>query len=294
MSRDALAGTWRFAGGMLSITFLALILTQMDKLLLVRLLPLETFGYYALAAALAAVISMMVNPVAQSVYPRMVELLTQQDDSGLVAIYHQSAQLITVLTVPVAFLLSFFAQGVIFVWSGDNHLAGNASPILSVIVFGNFLNGLMLIPYHLQIADGWTLLTIQINTVAAVLFIPAIFLIFPRFGPVGVAWIWVVLNLCYVVIGIQLMHRRLIPSEKWRWYFADVLLPSIACLGVVLSATLIQPQGYNNRFLWMAFLFIVACVSFLFSLFLSSSLRTQIYFLLEPKLKFLLKKYGLQ
>src|SRR5512145_1506643 len=48
-SREALAGIWRFAGGMIGITFLAVLLTQVDKVLLSRLISLESFGYYALA-----------------------------------------------------------------------------------------------------------------------------------------------------------------------------------------------------------------------------------------------------
>ena len=42
-SREALAGVWKFASGMLWITFLALLLTQVDKVILSRMLTLESF-----------------------------------------------------------------------------------------------------------------------------------------------------------------------------------------------------------------------------------------------------------
>jgi len=277
ISRKALSDVWRFAGGMMGITLLALLLTQVDKILLTRLLPLETFGYYALAAALAGVITMIIGPVTQSVYPRMVELLTVKEQDGFIALYHQSAQLITVLTAPAVMLLSFFAKGIVFMWSGDMALAENAAPILSVLVAGTFLNGLMHIPYLMQIAHGWTRLTIQVNTVAVLILVPAIFWLVPIYGPVGAAWIWVALNTGYVIIAIQLMHRRLIPSEKWRWYFADVLLPFGACLSVMLVASLIQPKGYENRVLWFGFLLVTGGVALPFSAFFASHLRTKIW-----------------
>lgn len=256
ISKKAMAGIWQFAGGMMGITLLALLLTQVDKILLTRLLPLETFGYYALAAAVAGVLSMIIGPVTQSIYPRMVELLTRKDETGLVGIYHESAQLISVLTAPAVMLLSFFAEGVIFMWSGDVRLAGNAAPILSVMVIGTFLNGLMHIPYLLQIAHGWTRLTIQVNTVAVLVLIPAIFWAVPRYGAVGAAWVWVTLNFGYVMIEIQLMHRRLIPAEKWRWYIADLLLPIAACLGVMLLAYMMKPDALESRIHWFGFLLI--------------------------------------
>ncbi len=51
----AVVGVWKFAGGMLGITVLVLLLTQVDKILLSRLLLLEDFGYYTLAAPIAEV-----------------------------------------------------------------------------------------------------------------------------------------------------------------------------------------------------------------------------------------------
>src|SRR5690606_13134142 len=43
-SKASLQGTWRFAAGMLGISLLSLLLTQVDKVLLSRLLRLEDFG----------------------------------------------------------------------------------------------------------------------------------------------------------------------------------------------------------------------------------------------------------
>jgi len=275
-SRRALEEVWRFAGGMMGITFLALLLTQVDKLLLTRLLPLETFGYYALAAAIAGVIFMLVGPITQSVYPRMVELITMNDRERLITIYHQSAQIVTALTAPVVLLLVFFAKGIVFMWSGDVLLAENAAPILSVLVVGTFLNGLMHIPYLLQIAHGWTRLTLQVNTAAVMILVPAIFWLVPFYGAVGAAWIWGVLNFGYVIVAVQLMHRRLIPSEKWRWYFADVLAPIGACLGVMLSARVAQPDEYENRALWLGFLIVAGGMGLVFSSLSAGLLRERL------------------
>ena len=52
-SVQALRSVWRFAAGSTTITILALLLTQVDKILLSHLLTLKAFGYYALAAAVA-------------------------------------------------------------------------------------------------------------------------------------------------------------------------------------------------------------------------------------------------
>jgi hypothetical protein len=47
---------------------------------------------------------------------------------------------------------------------------------------------------------------------------------------VGGALTWVILNIGYVIFEIPLMHRRLIKSDMWRWYFIDVGLPAVCCI----------------------------------------------------------------
>jgi O-antigen/teichoic acid export membrane protein len=253
---DSLVGIWKFARGMMGIAFLALMLTQIDKVLLSRLLPLESFAYYALAATISAVLYFIVRPVSQAIYPRMVQLSTPDDEANLIAVYHGSAQLVTVLTAPAAFLIGFFAEGVVFAWSGDADLARNTAPILFPLVLGTYLNGLMWMPYHCQLARGWTGLTLGVNFVAVLILVPSIFLLVPQYGAVGAAWIWVGLNAGYVLIGIQLMHLRLIVREKWRWYFGDVILPAGAALGIILLGKAAQPEDYHSRLHWMLFLVI--------------------------------------
>ena len=48
--KQLLKGVWKFAAGMSGISILAVILSQMDKIILSKMLSLEMFGYYMLAS----------------------------------------------------------------------------------------------------------------------------------------------------------------------------------------------------------------------------------------------------
>ncbi len=270
---SALSEVWRFASGMLGITLLATLLTQTDKLLLSRLLTLTDFGYYSLAATLASSLSLIITPVTQAIYPRMVELASLNDEAQLATLYHRGSQLVTVLIAPAVSLLSFYGQGVIFVWSGDATLAAHTGPILSVIVIGTFLNGLMWMPYQCQLAHGWTSLALRSNLVAVCVLVPAILFVAPRYGAVGTAWIWVLLNAGYVAINVQIMHRRLLKAEKWRWYGADVLLPTLGAVGIAMASRLIAPTPLSDRLHWAGFVVVVGVLALLGSLLTSDRLR---------------------
>jgi O-antigen/teichoic acid export membrane protein len=276
-SQDALKGIWKFASGMMGITFLALLLTQVDKVLLSKLLRLEDFGYYTLAATISGTIYMITSPITLAIYPRMVELATGEHKDKLVAIYHQGAQLVTVLIAPAMLLLSIYSEGVLFVWSGDVSLAQKTAPLLAALVLGTFLNGLMWMPYQCQLAYGWTSFAVKVNAIAVMVLIPAILWVVPIYGAIGAAWIWVVLNAGYALIGIQLMHRRLLPEEKWNWYWSDVFLPVSGALVVVLLARLFMPAAYNNRLDWLIFLLITGLLAMAGAAFMAAGIRSRIF-----------------
>lgn len=253
-SRQALIEVRHFAGGMLLTTLLALLLTQVDKLLLSRLLSLADFGYYTLAATVAGAVYLMVTPISQSFYPRLTELVTRHDETGLIRTYHQGARLVTLIAAPGALMLVAFGEELLLLWTGDAGLASRAAPLLSLLAGGTLLNGFMHMPYMLQLAHGWTGFAVRINVVAVVLLVPAILWTVPRYGAMGAAWAWVLLNAGYVSIGVFLMHRRLLPSEKWRWYRQDVAIPLLPIIAYVLLARLWMPLGLERleAVLWLA------------------------------------------
>ncbi len=224
-SLDALRGVWSFAGGMIGITFLSLLLTQVDKIFLSKLLSLTEYGYYTLASVVAGALYMVIAPITQAFYPRLCELHARNDQGALIDTYHKGAQLVSVSAGSVAIVVILFAETFLRLWTQDTDLAQHTATVLSLLMLGNLLNGLMWIPYHTQLAQGWTSLAVRINIVALAVIFPSILWATPRFGAEGAAWAWVSLNAGYVLIGIHFMYRRILVNEKWRWYVKDVFMP---------------------------------------------------------------------
>jgi len=236
-SLAALRDVGGFAGGMVGITFLALLLTQVDKILLTKLLSLGDYGYYTLAAVVAGALSMVVGPICQAWFPRLNELHARNDQAGLIKNYHQGAQMVTVVMGSAAVVMIVFAETILHLWTQDAELARRAATLVSLLALGNLLNGLMWIPYQTQLAHGWTGLAVRINIVSVMIIVPAILWVTPRFGAEGAALVWVSLNAGYVMIGIHFMYRKILTGEKWRWYAQDILLP---ILGATTAALLVR------------------------------------------------------
>jgi O-antigen/teichoic acid export membrane protein len=259
-SWNSVRSIWRFAGGVMTITLSALLLTQIDKVLLSRLLPFREFAVYAAAGVLSSALYMLSTPIGIAFFPPFTQYVAVRDLGALRHAYHQAAQASTVVMGSAAIVLVIFADTVLNAWTGNPTLTAGAAPILRVLAFGTLLNGFMGIPYQLQLAYGWTRLTMKMNFVALVILVPALFYVVPRYGGKGAAWIWVVLNAGYLLFGIYFMHLQLLSSEKWRWYGRDVISPALAAAATALACRYFVPRQDTRILELLVLLFTSVCV----------------------------------
>jgi O-antigen/teichoic acid export membrane protein len=226
-----LADLWRFAAGLTGISITSVIQTQFDKIILAKVLPLDAFGYYNLASRVAGGI-FLPGPICAAFFPRFSQLLLINDQRELARLYHRSCQLMSVLVLPLAIVLALFSYEFLLLWTRDRSIAENSHLILSLLTAGTALNALASLPYTLQLAFGWTQLSLTVNTAASLLQAPLIYLMSVKYGGVGAAIVWVIFNALYIFVGLYLMHRRLLRGELLRWYHLDVGRPLLAAAAV--------------------------------------------------------------
>lgn len=222
-----LAKVWRFAAGVSGISLTVVALTQVDKVILARLLSLEHYGQYVLAGGVASALAGLSSPVFSAVYPRLTHLVTTNSPGELAATYHRSCQLVALVVIPVGLTVATFSRHVLWVWTKNPALSGDTASVLSILMLGGTLNALCVTPYALQLAHGWTRLAFLANLVGIGVLVPLLFVLAPRYGAPGAALCWLLLNTGYVMLSVQFMHTRLLRSEKWRWYRSDVAPPLV-------------------------------------------------------------------
>ena len=281
-SLQVLRGVWRFAGAMLGITFLATLLTQVDKILLSKLLSLSEYGYYTLAVAVSGALFNLTTPITQALYPRLCELHARDDQGAMVTLYHQGAQIVSVVAGSAAIVVILFAETFLHLWTQNPDLAQRVAPLLSLLMLGNLLNGLTQIPYQTQLAHGWTSLAVRINIVAVSLIVPAILWVTPRFGAEGAAWVWVTLNALRSMVGVQFMYRRILLGEKWRWYLRDVLAPLAAGVMAAIGVKFLRPdaESWAIDFMVLAAAF---CLTFVATVLAANHIRSLLFTLLTRR-----------
>ena len=234
-----------FSLGITGITLLSLVLTQLDKLLLTRMLSLKEFGYYSIASSIAGLLTTAGSAVQTAAFPALTETVEKGDPESESAIYHGSSRMLAVLVMPAAITLALFAPQLLAVYLHDGEVAASTQLLLSLLALGNMFIALEFMPLSLQLAHGWTSLSIWKNVVAVAIYVPLLLFLVPRYGAAGAALSWLALTSGYLFLEVPVMHRRLMKDAKWHWYFSDLGKPMAIALGVIGLAWVILPAGLS-------------------------------------------------
>lgn len=219
---------WRFATGMLGISILSTLITQLDKVILSKLLSLEEFGYYTIATAVASSLYMAVAPTFNAFYPKFSKLYQEFNTISIEEGFHQGNQILAVILFPLMWLFVFYSPDILLAWTGKPDLASIVAFLVVPLVIGNTINGMMNIPYALQLGAGWTRIPLLTNLVGLAFLIPALLHVSTKYGAIGAAYVWLLFNIIYMIITIVVMHRLVSKIVTYRWLVSDIGQPLAA------------------------------------------------------------------
>lgn len=226
---------WGYSARVGGLSFFAIILKQLDKVLISRLLSIEHLGYYNAASLASNGLSKVVQPVQAASFPRLTYLHARNEHKALAALFHRSCQTTAFLVCPCACVLLFFAKDILLLWTQNPLLALEAAPTLTVLAAAMLMNCQMNVPFALQLAAGMTWLPLLANAIGALVLGPSLYWLISTFGLKGAAYAWFLFNFVNIVVVPPLTFRRLLPGEYWQWLFQDVLpfiAASLACFGM--------------------------------------------------------------
>jgi len=262
---------WRFAAGMTGISLITFFLTQIDKIVVSKMVLLEFVGYYNLAFLVSTVLQQIISPFQIVVFPRFASLITQKKHVELLALYHKSCRWIAIIVFPVGLTLIFFANEILFFWTKNPTLVTHTAPILRVFTIGAICNCMMWMPYFYLLAKGNTRYTFYQNVIASIVLVPLLFWWTYKYSAIGASFVWLSVNAGYVLISLPIFYKRFLRGELGKWLKKDVALPLTAASILVLVAKYIQMQvipGLN-----IIYFIILMLLTFLIYAFIIPELR---------------------
>ncbi|MBK8536263.1 MAG: polysaccharide biosynthesis protein [Candidatus Competibacteraceae bacterium] len=237
----ALRIMWPTASAMAFMAGMWVFLTQIDKLILSRILSLEAFGYFSLAIAVAGGVLILTPPLNQVLQPRMIILAVQGRSDELQTLYHTATQSAAVALLVLGGGFALFAEPLLWVWTGNRMAATEVAPILFWYGLTNALIGLLVLPFMLQFAHGYLRLHVLGNLLLALTLLPCLIFASLQLGAIGAGRVLFIANLLFLLFWVPIVHRRLMPEVIWQWPLQDIFPIALTCFLVLWSASLILP-----------------------------------------------------
>lgn len=222
------------------------VVTQTDKLVISKLLPLAEYGDFTLAVLVASGVMMISGPVSGSIMPHMAKLQVEGDHAGLIRVYRKSTQLVAVIAGAASITVAFCAEPLLWAWTGDTNLAHKAAPIMILYAIGNGILAVSAFPYYLQYAKGDLRLHLIGNALFVVMMIPAIIFAVRQYSGVGAGYVWMAMNAIYFVAWVPLVHSRFYSGLNVFWFGRDVLIIVVVAALVGYGLSAIMPH-VNSR-----------------------------------------------
>jgi O-antigen/teichoic acid export membrane protein len=234
---------------------IGILVLHADKLIVNRFVDLRDFGYYTFSWVLVYGMLGFCCILTAFFGPRFSYLLALKDEETLCDSYHQACQWMSVLIIPATLFFLFFSRPILNYWCRDPSLAANTSVLSSKLIAGACLFALCYLPQAFQVAHSWISLTIKMQAFLVIAWMGMLMGFVKAYGIQGAGVAWLILQASYLVIYIELMHRRLLVEEKKKWWMDSVIKPTLGPLITGLICLVIflpYIHGYGGLILLLA------------------------------------------
>ena len=202
---EVLRPVWSAAIKMAGAVLLGALTTQLDKIILSRMVPIDQFGYYAIASTVAMGVLNMIYPLVQAISPRLM-----QSHTDLKTLRYLNIKLTKMIAIVVsfgAFCFLVFGEWFLKIWLKDPQTVAMVYPLLSILLIGSALNAFYHVGYFNWLATGNTNRILLVNELSIVLTLLSTPPLIAWKGMVGATFGFVAMNIIGLLISLEWIKR---------------------------------------------------------------------------------------
>ena len=182
----------RPSAGIMWTSGIGVIITQIDRVLLSKLVALSQLAVYNAGIAGGRLISMLYMPFLTAAFPETCQIASRGDKSELTRHITRNATVVSALTAAFAFPVCFFAPDILLTWTRQVVISEEGWRIMVVYILGSLALSNASVFYMLQMALGSVHYSALFNTVALLWYPPMIRALIEQRAGEGAAWAWLI------------------------------------------------------------------------------------------------------
>lgn len=217
-----------FAIGMVSISLVSVINTQLDKILVSALASMRELAAYSLSASLGTAILIAANPIMAAVQPRLTAHFTRGEFVEAYSLFLKASRVVALLVFPLAAVVSIESERLLIAWLGNVELAVLANSTTPYLVIANLLIALATLTYAVALSNGFTHFS-QIVGITSLLFsIPGYLIALQLSGPVAVSAVYLAIQVVSTLVFSWLVMKQFFGGGFLRHHAVNIAIPAIA------------------------------------------------------------------
>ena len=233
-----------FASRMMSISIIATIHTQADKVIISKLLPISTVGYYGVAYSNVSKGTLLTGAISQAAFPSFSALFNAGDRDALMTQYRKLQDLLCCGIVPILAAIPF-ALLPLFSYILNEETARVLLLPTTLICVGFYMNGTLNIPYVFTLAVGRPGIVARMNFYALFVVLPVTALSIYFFGLTGAGLSWVFYHIFAYLYGVPRICSECLKIPVWNWYLH--ILKIFVLIGVTYGVAWFIPGTIGNH-----------------------------------------------
>jgi O-antigen/teichoic acid export membrane protein len=246
--KEILKAIWPFASGLLTISVVAALSTQVDKIVIAKLLEIEILGYYTLAISFAGGLTALVSPVSNVLLPRMTSLFSSQSIVDAVVLYKRFCLIISVTTFSISSNIFFLSHDIMLAWTGSEEVARNVRVYLAIASLSYSMLAMAVMPYVVALANGHTRTNTIIGVTSLILTLPGYYFSIQHYGGVGAATVFFIQQTTTTIIFTIYIAKKFMGINYWSSLVAPIILPMVATFAIAWLIKDFNPLNFNGRF----------------------------------------------
>lgn len=232
----------KFSLSISALSIIWILATQIDKIVVSKILSLSDFGYFSAAVLAAGGILLISQPISTAILPRLVKLEAEGNVNELVQLYRKSTQLVSIIAFPIAFVIANYSRQLLELWTGNANLASVSASVLAFYAVGNALRMVSAYSYYIQYAKGNLKLHLMGNTLFLIFLAVSLIYFLRKFGVAGSGFAWLLVNIAFLLIWVPIVHKSFIPGIHMRWILHDVGTPVLISGFLILIFNSVIPR----------------------------------------------------
>jgi O-antigen/teichoic acid export membrane protein len=228
--REAMTEQFRFARFVLPSSVLYVVVSQYDKVVLLRLFDLSLLGVYGIAGNLNSLVSGVIVHNAQTIlYARCADYF-RTDRATACSRYYRENRVLLLLGVILPAALAGFSQSIVAILYDPRYSA--AGFILMVLALGSIILAFQNASENLLVASGRTHTVLVANVIRVCSLIPVTLIGYFLFGFAGFLWFTLIATI--PVLGYYYWQQKKFDLLSWK---EELMLLVVALLVFVISLT---------------------------------------------------------